>query len=87
MGGIMDHAALLLITATVTITLFFGLAVYVTTRNPFQPASWIFGLLGLTIAGIYLTSLLIHSDRQTLFSIRELRITFNKEPKGEIWHG
>jgi hypothetical protein len=55
----MSHAALLMATTSVAVIVFIGLAIYVVTGNPRRSINWVFTILCLTIATIYLSSLFL----------------------------
>lgn len=55
----MIHLTSYLITASIAIAVYLGLAVHVVTRNPRRVISWIFGAFCLTVAGFYLSSLFL----------------------------
>jgi hypothetical protein len=50
-----------MITASIEIAVFLGLAIYVVTRNPRRPISWVFGAFCLAVANFYLSSLFLFS--------------------------
>lgn len=53
------RTAFFVVTAYAGLAVFLGLAVYVVTRNPRRPISWVFGAFCFTIASYYLTSLFL----------------------------
>jgi DNA-binding SARP family transcriptional activator len=57
----MARATLFMITATVAIVVYLGLAIHVVTRNPRQLISWIFGAFCSTLVSYYLSSLFLFS--------------------------
>jgi hypothetical protein len=56
----MARAAYFMVTASIEIAVFLGLAIYV-TRNPRRPISWVFGAFCFTMANFYLSSLFLCS--------------------------
>lgn len=56
------HAILLSLTISTAVAVFFGLSVYVITRNPYLLISWVFAGISLTVAGIYLSSFFLVSN-------------------------
>ena len=63
------HTTLHIVIAPLAITVFLGLAIYVITCNPRRPISWVFSILCLTVATIYLDSLFLTSKPEVHFSI------------------
>ena len=55
----MMRSALFMVTAAVAIVVYLGLAIYVVTRNPRRPISWVFGAFCLTVASYYLSGLFL----------------------------
>ncbi len=62
------HTTLHVITAPIAIAIFLGLAIHVVTWNPRRPISWIFTMLCLTVASIYVSDLFLISPPQVAFS-------------------
>jgi hypothetical protein len=77
MEGLMTaHTILFTGTTVLAVGLFLGLAIYVITRNPRQPISWIFSILCLIVAIIYLSSLFLPSKPESSPSVLELMLRF-----------
>jgi DNA-binding SARP family transcriptional activator len=55
----MAHETSFMATATVAITTFWSLAIYVVTRRPRRSISWLFGASCIALANFYLSSLLL----------------------------
>jgi hypothetical protein len=55
----MARAACFIVIAFIEIAVFLGLAIYVVTRNPRRPISWVFGAVCFTVANFYLSSLFL----------------------------
>lgn len=51
------HAGFLLLTISTTVILLLGLGIFVVTRNPRLPVSWVFGALAFAVAVVYLSSI------------------------------
>jgi DNA-binding SARP family transcriptional activator len=58
---IMARATLFMVTASVAIVVYLGLAIHVITRNPRRLISWIFGAFCSTVVSYYLSSLFLFS--------------------------
>jgi len=56
---IIARAACFMVIAFIEIAVFLGLAVYVVTRNPRRPISWVFGAVCFRVANFYLSSLFL----------------------------
>jgi DNA-binding SARP family transcriptional activator len=55
------------ITATLALSIYLGLAIYVVTHNPHRTINWVFGAFCLTISAYYLTNFILYSlTEQTL---------------------
>jgi DNA-binding SARP family transcriptional activator len=65
----MAHETSFMVTATVGITTFWSLAIYVVTRRPRRSISWLFGASCLTIANMYFSSLLLCPQPGTASSV------------------
>lgn len=57
----MARATLFMVTASVAIAVYLGLAIHVVTRNPRRLISWVFGAFCLTLGSFYLSSLFLFS--------------------------
>jgi DNA-binding SARP family transcriptional activator len=66
---IVTHTTLHLATTPLAIAIFLGLAIYVITSHPHRPLSWVFSLLCLTVASIYLNDLFMTSRQGLGFSM------------------
>jgi two-component SAPR family response regulator len=69
---VVAHTTLHVITTPIAIAIFLGLAIYVITCNPRRPIGWVFSLLCLMVASIYMSHLFLTSQPPAAFSLVHL---------------
>jgi hypothetical protein len=74
-----------MVTAFIEIALFLGLAIYVVTRNPRRPISWVFGAFCFTVINHYLSSLFLFLEPElpppvTFFLLRRKWVAVSFAP-------
>jgi hypothetical protein len=77
---IVAHTTLHIVITPLAIAIFLGLAIYTITYNPRRPISWVFSILCLTVATIYLDSLFLTSKPEVHFSISHFLMRGNGQP-------
>lgn len=75
-GLVTAHTILFTGTTVMAVGLFLGLAIYVITRGSRQPISWIFSMLCLIVAIIYLSSLFLPSHPERAPVVLEFVLRF-----------